>query len=110
MTQIDSEPRCVNVNQLVRDCRSRVLAAHKVHADAGAVAAIACGSILLSAHVLAGNLSADVLDELAEVADNLGLPRRLGQDVVDCAVAAGASFYRDMATACEHGAIEGVAT
>src|SRR5262245_8821748 len=107
MQEIDSEFRSVNLSQLIRDCRLRVFAAHRRGGDAAAFQAVMCASITLAGYIIAGSLKPEAIDEISEAADNIGLTRRHGQEVVHVALSAGATAYRDLADAWDRTTIEG---
>jgi hypothetical protein len=82
-----------NLRQIVLDCRRRISEAFALRGDSHALAALACSSITLQFYVEAGSLRQDILDELAETANNLGLSSRLGADVVDIAADCGPMLF-----------------
>jgi hypothetical protein len=96
MTQIN-EPalpdKTIDVANIIRACRTRIASEYVRAGDSAALVATACASILLQAHVEAGSLRQDALDQLVETTDNLGIPDRLGADIVDAFLDAGPSLY-----------------
>jgi hypothetical protein len=83
----------VNLGQIIRDCQLRIATAYATKGDSHALVALACSSIVLQAYVEAGSLRQDALDHLAETAHNLGMPGRLGVEIVDIALDTGPMLY-----------------
>jgi hypothetical protein len=90
-----------DLGRIVRDCRLRIATACATRGDSHGLAALACASITLQAYVEAGSLAPEVIDHLAETAANLRLDDRLGEAVVDTALAAGVMLYDEFAAAWE---------
>ena len=67
-----------------------------------ALVAIACGAIVLEAYVVAGGLVPSALNQLREVADNLGTTKRCGADVVDTCIGVGAALFAELEDVYEH--------
>lgn len=98
MHQIPTDVTAVNdLGRIIRECQLRITCAYTSKGDSHALVAVACGSICLQAYVEAGALAPDVLDHLAETADNLGLGDRVGFEAVDIALDAGPLLYDALA-------------
>ena len=91
----------VDLGEIVRDCRLRVVTACAAKGDSHALVELACGSITLQAYVEAGSLAQEAIDHLAETAFNLGLYDRLGEAVVATALDAGLMLYDEFAAIWE---------
>jgi PP-loop superfamily ATP-utilizing enzyme len=96
MAQIEDRPRLINLAKIIRECQLRIYAAYVHGGDSAALQAVACGSITLEGLIVAGSLKPAAIERLAETAENLGLPTRLGQQIVDVALSTGAEFYAEI--------------
>ena len=96
MAQLEHHPRPIDLAKIIRECQLRMAAAYVHGGDAAALQALACSSITLQGLIAAGSLTPDAIERLAATADNLGLPARLGPDIVDVALGTGAAFYAEI--------------
>jgi hypothetical protein len=96
MDQIEQHPRVVNLQKVIREEQFRISAAFVSGGDAAALQAVACASIRLGGWIVAGSLKPEAIERLAETATNLGLPDRLGEDVIEVALATGPELYAEI--------------
>ena len=79
-----------DLGQLIRDCRMMICESYMFDGPEAALAAIAAASLQLAPLVQNGLLlAAPAWDALQDVAENLTLVRRFGQDAVQEAIAFG---------------------
>ena len=82
---------CALPSSIIRAAKFRVTCG-----DGRALVAVACRAIVLEAHIVAGSLVPSALNQLREVADNLGTTKRCGADVVDTCIGVGAALFAEL--------------
>src|SRR5262245_31275505 len=93
---IDNTLPRVNMGQVIRGCQQRIATACTTKGDSHALVAVACSSIALQAYIEAGSLIPGALKHIEETARNLGLHKRLGEEIVNIALDAGPMMFHEI--------------